>query len=189
MPVSKDEMLNSPAFTGTPTAPTATAGTGTTQLATTAFVGTAITNASSTFKKLTADVTSTIDTETVLTDMTFPMLANSIYYIRGRASVGCNGVGGVKMGIKFPAGATGNFTAIGRTANNTSFVGLTSAVSGALPTGLNTVNSQGGYCFIEILLVVGSTAGDFELIFASQTAGQTSTIIAAGTVLEYSKIS
>jgi len=34
----------SPAFTGTPTAPTATAGTNTTQLATTAFVGTAVAN-------------------------------------------------------------------------------------------------------------------------------------------------
>lgn len=34
--------LASPAFTGTPTAPTATAGTNTTQLATTAFVGTAV---------------------------------------------------------------------------------------------------------------------------------------------------
>lgn len=34
----------SPSFTGTPTAPTATAGTNTTQIATTAFVGTAITN-------------------------------------------------------------------------------------------------------------------------------------------------
>lgn len=36
--------LASPAFTGTPTAPTATAGTNTTQLATTAFVSTAVAN-------------------------------------------------------------------------------------------------------------------------------------------------
>lgn len=36
--------INSPAFTGTPTAPTATAGTNTTQLATTAFTTTAVTN-------------------------------------------------------------------------------------------------------------------------------------------------
>ena len=36
---------NSPAFTGTPTAPTATAGTNTTQIATTEFVSTAVTNA------------------------------------------------------------------------------------------------------------------------------------------------
>jgi hypothetical protein len=37
--------LNSPAFTGTPTAPTATAGTNTTQLATTAYTTTAVANA------------------------------------------------------------------------------------------------------------------------------------------------
>lgn len=37
--------LSSPDFTGSPTAPTAAAGTSTTQIATTAFVGTAITNA------------------------------------------------------------------------------------------------------------------------------------------------
>lgn len=36
--------VNSPTFTGTPTAPTANAGTNTTQIATTAFVSTAITN-------------------------------------------------------------------------------------------------------------------------------------------------
>ena len=36
--------LDSPALTGTPTAPTATAGTNTTQVATTAFVGTAVSN-------------------------------------------------------------------------------------------------------------------------------------------------
>ena len=36
--------INSPAFTGTPTAPTANAGTNTTQIATTAFVSTAISN-------------------------------------------------------------------------------------------------------------------------------------------------
>jgi len=47
--------LASPAFTGTPTAPTATAGTNTTQIATTAYVGTAISN-------LVAGAPSTLDT-------------------------------------------------------------------------------------------------------------------------------
>jgi hypothetical protein len=41
---SKATMFTSPVFTGTPTAPTASAGTNTTQLATTAFVSTAIAN-------------------------------------------------------------------------------------------------------------------------------------------------
>jgi hypothetical protein len=48
-------VLASPAFTGTPTAPTATAGTNTTQVATTAFVGTAISN-------LVAGAPTTLDT-------------------------------------------------------------------------------------------------------------------------------
>jgi hypothetical protein len=47
--------LASPAFTGTPTAPTATAGTNTTQIATTAYVGTAISN-------LVAGAPTTLDT-------------------------------------------------------------------------------------------------------------------------------
>ncbi len=48
----------SPAFTGTPTAPTAAAGTNTTQLATTAFVGTAITNFSSNVGNIYAPINS-----------------------------------------------------------------------------------------------------------------------------------
>jgi hypothetical protein len=40
--ISSKADLNSPALTGTPTAPTASAGTNTTQLATTAFVQTAL---------------------------------------------------------------------------------------------------------------------------------------------------
>jgi hypothetical protein len=48
-------VLASPAFTGVPTAPTATAGTSTTQIATTAYVGTAISN-------LVAGAPSTLDT-------------------------------------------------------------------------------------------------------------------------------
>ena len=47
--------MASPALTGTPTAPTATAGTSTTQVATTAFVGTAVAN-------LVASAPSTLDT-------------------------------------------------------------------------------------------------------------------------------
>lgn len=48
--------LASPALTGTPTAPTATAGTNTTQIATTAFVKTAIDNISGTVKTATGTI-------------------------------------------------------------------------------------------------------------------------------------
>lgn len=48
--IDKTAPLDSPALSGTPTAPTAAAGTNTTQIATTAFVTTAISNASSALK-------------------------------------------------------------------------------------------------------------------------------------------
>lgn len=52
--------LASPTFTGTPAAPTATAGTNTTQIATTAFVGTAITNALSGITGISFEVVETL---------------------------------------------------------------------------------------------------------------------------------
>ncbi len=158
------------------------------QSASTSYVASAITAASSTFKKVSADVTSTIDTETVITDLTHPILANSTYVVRGRLALGCNGVGGVKVGVKVPSGSVVSGSALGRSANTTSFVVCSMAASGTLSGALNTVNSQGGQAYIEIVVTTSSTAGNFEFIFASQTAGQTSTIIAVGSYLEYIKI-
>ena len=66
---SKATMFTSPTFTGTPKAPTATAGTNTTQIATTAFVTTAIANKTSvaTATKATQDASGNVITETYLT--------------------------------------------------------------------------------------------------------------------------
>lgn len=55
--ISSKADLNSPALTGTPTAPTATGGTNTTQLATTAFVNTAAASAVTTERSATATLT------------------------------------------------------------------------------------------------------------------------------------
>lgn len=52
--------LASPTFTGTPKAPTASAGTATTQIATTAFVGTAITNALAEITQISYEVVQTL---------------------------------------------------------------------------------------------------------------------------------
>lgn len=57
--------LNSPALTGTPTAPTAAAGTNTTQIATTAFVKNAIDNISGTVKTETGTISTSATTATV----------------------------------------------------------------------------------------------------------------------------
>lgn len=54
---AKATMFASPAFTGTPTAPTASTGTNTTQLATTAFVTAAVTTVTSSMPKITVSST------------------------------------------------------------------------------------------------------------------------------------
>lgn len=63
--ISSKADLNSPALTGTPTAPTAIAGTNTTQLATTAFAGTAATNAANTAITTERTATATITNKTI----------------------------------------------------------------------------------------------------------------------------
>ena len=142
----------------------------------------------STMVKLSADVTSTITTETVVSDFTFAVSANTTYIIRGRLAIGCNGAGGVNLGSKFPAAATINGNAIGRSSSSIAFTSAGFSTSGTLSGALNSVNSQGGFAFVEIVLNVGANAGNFQLIFASVTAGQTSTIIASGSYLEYIKL-
>lgn len=206
---------DSPTLSGTPNAPTQSANDNTTKIATTAYADAKVQNslsasttvapsatavntalatyapltAVSTIKKPTADVTTTIATETVVTDLTFPVAINTTYVIRGRVSVGCNNTGGVSLGTKFPTGSTLVGNGVGRAANNTSLVNVGFSTSGVLSTVyLNTVSSQAGFAFIDIVLTTGSTSGNFDLIFASGTAGQTSTLIAAGTYLEYIKL-
>lgn len=142
----------------------------------------------STIIKLSADVTSTITTETVVSDFNYAVSANSTYIIRGRLAIGCNGTGGVNLGSKFPSGAINSGNAIGRTATSSSFFSVSLGTNGTLSGALNAANSQFGFAFVEAVLTVGATAGNFELIFASVIAGQTSTIIANGSYLEYIKL-
>jgi hypothetical protein len=142
----------------------------------------------STMVKLSADVTSNITTETVVSDFNYAVSANTTYIIRGRLAIGCSGTGGVNLGTKFPAGATINGNALGRRSSSSDFGSAGFSTSGTLSGSLNSVNSQGGFAFVEIILNVGANAGDFQLIFASVTSGQISTIIANGSYLEYVKL-
>ena len=67
---SKADTL-SPTLTGTPLAPTATAGTNTTQVATTAFVGTAVTNGVTTERTATATLTNKTLTDALANTQAF----------------------------------------------------------------------------------------------------------------------
>lgn len=103
--------LASPTFTGTPAAPTATAGTNTTQLATCAFVQTALAGVSDPWKvtKLTADGTGTAATleSTGLTVAGSNFIANSYYEFVAQISVKV-GTSSFKVALVWPSGVTGS---------------------------------------------------------------------------------
>jgi hypothetical protein len=87
-------LLNSPALLGTPTAPTATAGTNTTQLATTAFVRTAVTAVSNTLGSMsTQNSNSVAITGGAITNTT----------INGQV-VGTNATGNKTVSTSLPSG-------------------------------------------------------------------------------------
>ena len=103
--------LASPGFTGTPTAPTAVAGTNTTQLATTAFVQAAIATVSDpwTVVKLTADGTGTSTSleSTGLTVAGSTFTGNKYYEFEAQISVKVAS-GNLNVALAWPSGVTGS---------------------------------------------------------------------------------
>lgn len=102
-------LINSPAFTGTPTAPTASAGTNTTQVATTAFVTTAVAAAPMLgIGQSWQDVTASRNWDTTYTNTTgkpIQISVNALDTVNGNLSIDLY-VGGVKIANHFLGGST-----------------------------------------------------------------------------------
>jgi len=93
--------LASPAFTGTPTAPTATVGTNTTQIATTAFVSTATTN--------NGIITTAVSiTNATNTDASLPQNGKTLYISNGANNINYTVNGSITA--SFVKGGTGSIT-------------------------------------------------------------------------------
>lgn len=166
--------LASPALTGVPTAPTASAGTATTQIATTAFVGSAVTW---TFVGKTADQARATSTPAADTELKFAADANSTYVVRGAYWVSTSGASGCIITINAPGTpARVRGMAIGgiyTTANGGMIVSTTAAFNVVVPV----------YAEIE----TGATAGDVYFGTARGAASGTTTF-ERGSWIEWSKI-
>ena len=145
--------IASPAFTGTPTAPTATAGTNTTQIATTAFVATAISNV------LSGGVTFRGETTTTLTDgsTTNPITINGNSYtavqgdlvISGNKEFIFDGTHWIELGdldalgdLAWKNSASGSYTPAG-TVSQPTFTGSSLTSTGTFtPSGSVFTNSS-----------------------------------------------
>jgi len=134
--------LASPALTGTPTAPTATAGTNTTQIATTAFVQSATGN----YKKYVALLTQT-STGAPTAKVLENTLGGTVVWTYSSTGVYAGTLTGAFTADKSPVILTSNnsgVTLTGGASASTNFVGIETRTGGTLTDGLMTDS------FIEI---------------------------------------
>jgi len=163
---------NSPAFTGTPTAPTQAFGDNTTALATTAFVQAE----TPTYSRVTGtNVTSTSTSLTDIAGLTFAAAANSVYEFEAVLSVGTNAVvTGTGYGVAYTGTASSIEGQI--TGSSTSTATKTLRIN-ALNTSYQaflTTSSQTGGVILKGIIAT-TTAGNLTIRHLKVTSG-TSTI-------------
>lgn len=125
-----------------------------------------------------SDQTTTANTGTNVTGLSFALAANEKRAFEFHIQNGCNNTGGVTYALTVPSGATFRANARGSSTGVTAMTSSTMTVSGTLTGAFNTVNSAGGWTTITGVVTNGSTAGTVQLQFASGTSTQTSTVFA-----------
>ena len=124
--------------------------------------------------------TTTANTAQDITGLvTSSLTANKNYSFHGTIRTTCSGAGGVRFAISLPSGATGRVSIIGlqvpATSTSLAFSGSVGSLSGASFAQSGTTS-----LFIYGRITMGSTVGAVQFQFASQTSGQTSTIVHSG---------
>lgn len=129
--------------------------------------------------KLGVDQTTTSTTAQNDTELTTSALeANKTYAIYCRLRVGNNGAGGSRLGWNLPSGATGNVAILAPTSALTAL-----QIGGSNNSVLSTVSftqNLTSNAYIIGSFTMGATVGTTNLIFASGTSGQTTTILGSG---------
>ena len=181
--------LASPTFTGTPAAPTPTAGDSTTKLATTAFVGAAISATVAVAGSDKVVVTST--TRTDFTGLTFPVKANMKYPFSLAISLDNMAAGGAFVEITAPSSPTamwygGEVQAGPSGSSNSMNIGHATAAGTAL-----SAPAMGGWTngiiTIRGCLINGATAGNVQVRVAQLNASGTTTF-RKGSYIEYREV-
>ena len=158
--------LNSPTFTGTPSAPTPTANDNSTKIATTAYVD----NSVVVTKVLSADVTTT-STTAVDTNLSHPIASNERLKFSCPLSV-TTASGGVKLQITVPTGAVVVGGAVVAQGASTSLRAL-NLTANTLSVAVSTI-ALTSPMNLEFTVKNSTTAGNVIVSFASGTGGSTS---------------
>lgn len=134
------------------------------------------------------DQSTTSNVAANVTDLVLSNLqANSVYTVSGNLNVSCNNTGGVKIASSLPTSSTLMLWMMARAGSATADTMISMNANGTL-SGAFCTASQGSGCMIMGTITTGSTAGSFQLQFASGTNTQTSTILQEGTFLLITKV-
>ena len=133
--------------------------------------------------------TTTSATAQAVTELiTGTLEANCRYVIHGFLHTECDNTGGVKIAFDVPAGASIWGGILSRTSSATGFSGQNITADATLiANAFNTQNAQASSS-VWLDVTLGATAGTIQLMFASGTGGQLSTLHQAGTFLIVEKI-
>lgn len=164
--------LASPAFTGTPTAPTATAGTNTTQVATTEFVTTAVSGAATGITELVQDTTPQLGGSLDVNGNSITSNAN------GNVVIDPNGTGTVTLGSDLVPDLTDSHTIGSETSR---FVTAHTDINGAIR--FKAKNDQGGQITKGQAVYIKGVSGTIPTVGLAQ-ANSASTMPAFGLALE-----
>jgi hypothetical protein len=128
-------------------------------------------------KTVLADVTNTTNAAVDVTDMSFNIGATERWTAEFYLQTGCSSTGGIKYAISVPTGSVFRAVIDGSGSSATSRNSAIVTASGTLTTAIwNNVAAATGFARISLSVVAGVNAGVVQLRFASNTAGQTSTI-------------
>jgi hypothetical protein len=167
----------SPALTGVPTAPTASAGNNSTQIATTAYVDAA---AKIKFAVKGADQSITSNTSfTDVTDLSFSMTANKIYYITGALIISA-GAGGFKFAVNGSTSAS---------KIRASYISSGSYVS-AYDTSIHAAPGPSVSVIYQPIIVIenGGSASTFSIRLAQNTSDAANTTVQKSSFIQYVEI-
>lgn len=171
--------LISPAFTGTPTAPTATAANNSTTIATTAYV-----DGKTQVVYLSSDFSTASTSLTDVTGLSFPIEANENIVYSFEINVTTSASNGIRYAVNAPSGASGRINVFGTTTSVSAFTtGTGTSINTQVATSLVSFTATETVNRVWGVIRNGSTAGTVQLRVNSQNAANTLTIKSNSTVI------
>lgn len=137
-------------------------------------------------KKITSTQSTTSNSASNISGADLSVTAGETWIFDITLQIGCDAAGGVKLALTFPVGASVRAIALGTSTGDLEQLSQLISSSGVLTTqAFNTLNSQDGFVRVTGTIINPTNSGTLQVQYASDTAGQQSTIYEHSVVLAH----